>query len=157
MIVARIRRHPPQPGLHVRVPRAARRRGIAAVEFALVTPLLAGVIIGVLELNRGLMAKQILDQAARKGCETASLVLQNNATVIGDINNVLSSNNIDASAVTITILVNGAANDVIQSKFNDKISVSVSIPVSKVSWTSTYQYLVGSTVESETVIMSRRG
>jgi len=135
----------------------ASRRGIAAVEFALVMPLLATIIIGTLELNRGLLVKQILDQAARKGCETGSLVLQNNATVISDINNVLSSNNISTTAVTITILVNGASKDVSTATLNDKISVSVSVPTSQVSWTSTYQYLAGSTIESETVIMSRRG
>jgi Flp pilus assembly protein TadG len=124
----------------------ANRRGIAAVEFALVMPVLATIVIGVLEINRGLLVKQILDQAARKGCETGCLVLQTNATVTSDINNVLSSNNIDTTAVTITILVNGASKNVSTATLNDKISVSVSVPTSKVSWTSTYQYLTGSTI-----------
>ena len=135
----------------------ASRRGIIAVEFAIVLPLLASIVIGMLELNRGLQVKHILDQAARKGCETGTLVLRNSAAVTSDVSSVLVANNIDPTSVTITVLLNGAAIDVSKATLNDKISVIVSIQTSKVSWTSTYQYLAGSTIESETVTMSRRG
>jgi len=47
--------------------RAQRRRGAAAVEFALVLPILLFTVVGILELGRLLQVQQILANAAREG------------------------------------------------------------------------------------------
>ena len=50
-----------------------RRRAAAAVELALIAPVLAAMLVGIFELGRGLMVKQALNDAARKGCERGTL------------------------------------------------------------------------------------
>lgn len=53
--------------------RRENRLGIAAAEFALVLPILCMMLIAMFELSRGMMAKQALNNAARKGCRTGIL------------------------------------------------------------------------------------
>jgi Flp pilus assembly protein TadG len=134
-----------------------RRRAAAAVEFALVAPILATIIVGMFETSRGFMVKMALNDAARKGCETGTLSLASNASITSDVNDVLTDNGISTSAATITILVNGLAKDASTAKQNDKVSVQVSVSTSKVSWTTTYLFLTSATIQSETVVMLRRG
>src|SRR5947209_283568 len=50
-----------------------RRWGAAAVEFAIVAPLLVSLVLGLIEFGRVLMVEQILTNAAREGCRTAVL------------------------------------------------------------------------------------
>lgn len=131
------------------------RSGLAAAEFALVLPFLVFLAIGMIEMGRGLQVKEILSDAARKGCRTGIQPLATNTTVSADVNNVLTDNNITASDATITIQVNGVTANVNTAKQNDKISVKVSIPVSKIAWI-TPLFLPGSSIESSTMVMLRQ-
>src|SRR5262245_38829932 len=74
------------------------RRGIAAVEFAVLAPFLAILILGTFELARGIMVKQILNDAARRGCRTAIQPLKANSNVTSDVNNILTDNSISTTA-----------------------------------------------------------
>jgi hypothetical protein len=115
------------------------------------------MVVGIFEIARGLMVKQALNDAARKACETGTLPVTGNAAIISDANGVLSANQINSGGATITILVNGQGTDALFAKQNDRISVKVSIPVSQIAWTTKFLFLTGQTVESETVVMLRRG
>jgi Flp pilus assembly protein TadG len=53
--------------------RTARDRGAAAVEFALVLPLLLLIVFGTIDFGRALNAQITLTQAAREGARLASL------------------------------------------------------------------------------------
>ena len=134
----------------------AARGGAAAVEFALIAPLLLFLIAGALEFSRGIMVKEILQDAARKACRTGIRTDRDNTAVIDDVNDILTDNKINPAQATITILVNGVAADVKTAKRNDKISVKVAVPVSAVSWTTNI-YLSGGTIESETMVMWKQG
>jgi hypothetical protein len=83
--------------------------------------------------------------------------LADNTAITNDVSDVLSENNIPTGGAAITIQVNNQAVDANTAKQNDKISVKVSIPVSQVSWTTTFLFLSSPTVESESVVMLRRG
>lgn len=135
--------------------RYRRRPGVAALEFALVAPFMVFFAVGMIEMGRGLQVKEVLSDAARKGCRTGIKPLSTNTTVTTDINNVLTDNNLTSSDATITIKVNGATADVSTAKEYDKISVKVSIPVSKIAWV-TPLFLPGTTVESSTMVMMRQ-
>lgn len=52
--------------------RSKRRRGIAAVEMALIAPLLFTFLVGVWEVGRFIMVKNILENAAREGGRLAA-------------------------------------------------------------------------------------
>lgn len=133
----------------------AARRGVAAVEFALVAPLLALFVLGMFEMGRALMVKETLSIAARKACRTAILPAKDNAAVIADAKAVLTENGINATNAVVTIQVNGATSDVKSAKAGDRISVRVSIPFSRVSWTTSL-FLSGQDVTSETLTMQKQ-
>ncbi len=128
------------------------RRGIAAVEVAVLAPCLVFLTLGMLELARGMMVKEILTDAARKGCRSAILPSAANSSITTDINTVLTNNNIPSAKATIQIKVNDVVADICTSTTGSKISVKVSVPVSAVAWV-TPLFLPSADIESETVTM----
>src|SRR5438270_378337 len=92
-------------------PGRTRRRGGAAVELAVLAPFLVAVMMGMFEINRGLMVKQALGAAARKGCRTGILHQYGNADIIADATNIMRDNGFDQTRFnppqvgTITITV----------------------------------------------------
>jgi Flp pilus assembly pilin Flp len=135
-----------------------RRSGVAAAEFALLAPFLVFVIIGVVENARGIMMKQMLNDAARKACRTGVLPGKTNSDITSDVNNILSDNNISNSSLKISILIKpSGATDVSGAQPGvDIVSVKVSLPVSSFYWAGTY-FLPASDVESETISMLKQG
>ena len=75
-----------------------QRRGAAVVEFAIIAPLFVAFIVGAFEVSRGIWAKQTLSDAARRACRTGSQPNTSNATIIKDVNDILTDNNIDSTA-----------------------------------------------------------
>ena len=72
-----------------------RRAGGAAVELAVLAPFLITIMLGMFELGRGLMVKQTLGSAARKGCRTGILHQYGNSDIIDDATNVMRDNGFD--------------------------------------------------------------
>lgn len=142
-----------RPGLPRRS-RDKRRRGAAAVEFAILAPFFAILILGMLEIGRGLMVLEILSDASQKACRTAVVPGKSTADAQAEVANIMSDNGV--TGYSVTILVNGTAADVSTANRFDKISVQVSVPVSQVFWTTTF-FLKAQTIESETVVMMRQG
>jgi hypothetical protein len=58
----------------MRLPRRGREDGAAAVEFALVLPVLMLLIFGIIDFGRMLNAKITITEAAREGARAAALV-----------------------------------------------------------------------------------
>jgi Flp pilus assembly protein TadG len=134
----------------------AGRRAAAAVECCLVVPFLAVLVTGIVEVSRSITARQVLNDAVRKGCRTGILPNRANSDITSDLNNILSDNNIDSSIATITIQVNGKTVDASTAVAGDEISVQVSIPFSKVSW-GFAKYLSGNATLSSSLAMERQG
>ena len=126
----------------------SERRGAVAVEFACVAPLLLAVIVGMLDLSRVYSVQNILEAAAREGARFAGLdrsglMLQNqtaNQKLITDIENYLASNNIDPSAITVSVV---KASDPSQEFDLDDpenalelFQVRVQVPYSEICYTS---------------------
>jgi len=137
------------------------RRGTVAAEFALLAPFLFSVMIGMYELSRGMMVREVLSDAARRGCRTGALPARSNSDVMADVNDVLTSNGITASKATTTIKVDdvtydGTAKNIRDAQAGQKISVQVSIPLSEVYWI-TKVFLKASDIQSETFNMMRQG
>jgi Flp pilus assembly protein TadG len=134
----------------------AVRRGAAVVEFAVIASLFVFLILGALEISRGLMVKQTLSDAARLACRTGSQPQTSTATITKDVTDMLTDNKLDPNYATIIVLVNDQPVDASTAVQNDKISVKVTVPVSKVMWVTAI-FLSGQSVESETVVMMRNG
>jgi Flp pilus assembly protein TadG len=130
------------------------RDGIAAVELAVSAAFLVALVMGTLELGRGIIVKQALTDSARRGARLAAQPRTSTASIKTEVNLLLSQNNIKTANVTTAVLVNGNNVDASTAVQGDKISVQVSVPVSAVYWVGTV-FLAGSSVESETVVMMR--
>jgi Flp pilus assembly protein TadG len=132
-----------------------QRRGAAAAEFAMLAPFLVFLLLGMFEVARGIMVKQILNDAARKACRTGITQSKANSDITKDINDILNDNSIPPSDATINIYVNNTSADVSSASRNDKITVQVSVPIGDVYWVSTF-FLTKSTVDSDYVSMMKQ-
>jgi Flp pilus assembly protein TadG len=139
-----------------RGPRPRKRRGAAAVELAVLAPLIGLILLGMLEMGRAMMARSLLTDASRKACRTAILPRNANSAITADVANILSDNGLDISKATVTIQVNGKTVDASTAKQNDAISVKVAMPYSQFAWTTPF-FLTNTSIESEVVVMMRQG
>jgi Flp pilus assembly protein TadG len=132
----------------------ATRRGAAVAEFAIIAPLFVFFVLGACELSRGLWAKEVLGDAARRAARIGSQPGTSSATIISEVKNTLNDNNISTSQVVVTILVNGQVADASTATQNSQISVKVALPASVTSMFSAV-FLRSTSIESETVVMMR--
>jgi Flp pilus assembly protein TadG len=98
------------------------------------------IVLPMFEFGRGLMVTELVTNAARAGARVGILSGNTNTSVTSAINANLSAQGI--TGATTTILVNGASADVSTGSLGTPITVTVSIPYNKVSWTAG-EYLNG--------------
>ncbi|NKE62792.1 pilus assembly protein [Lentzea sp. PSKA42] len=79
-------------------PPAGRDRGAAAVEFALVLPILLLLMCGIVDFGRALHAQVVLTQAAREGARLAALGEPDTVTRTLDAAGTLSAVAVDVTA-----------------------------------------------------------
>jgi Flp pilus assembly protein TadG len=145
--------------------RTGRSRGIAAVEFAMVAPLLGMLVLGMLELSRGMMVKQTLCDAARKGCRTGILHQYGNSDIINDATNIMTDNGYDSTkfnppslgsiTITVTDPSGNTLADALDAPEGSTVTVQVSIPISSVTWVTSY-FLTATEIESDTMVMMKQ-
>ena len=110
--------------------RTSRRRGVAAVETALVTVVMASFVFGVFEYCRLLMDMNLLNSAAREGCRYA---LANNTlpTIATSVQSLVTTRMAGetASYTNFTVTVTGTHGGVVTAVNNlapgDMITVTV--------------------------------
>jgi len=142
---------------HSRSRRSGRpRRGIVAAEFALFLPLLGTLMIGMFEVGRGILVKEVLCDAARQGARTAALPNTSTADVQAEVTGILKDQGVTSSKVKVTVLVNDKEADAAKAVRNDKVSVSVSVPTADVAWTSSFFFLGNQALQSGVVTMMRQ-
>jgi Flp pilus assembly protein TadG len=100
------------------------------------------VVLGVIEVGRGLMAIHLLNNAARAGCRVGVIEGKATSDITTAVNNLLSAQGVNGDGVTVQ--VNDGSADASTAQAGDEITVVVSIPVSKVSWVPGTSYLQGS-------------
>jgi hypothetical protein len=140
-----------EKGEQAALPRVCRlcrrkRRGAAAVEFALVAPIFFLTVLGMIEVGRAVMVQQVLVNASREGARRAVL---DGATAT----NVTSF---------VTTYLNGAAiygatisypqGNPESAGYGAPVEVKVLIPFSQVSWVPAPMYLKGANLSASTVM-----
>ena len=116
-----------------------KRRGIAAVEFAIVAPVFLLLVIGILEMGRALMVQQVLVNASRVGVREAITLGATTAevqTAVADY-----ADGVAVSGVTVAVSPNPAT-----AIAGDAILVTASVPFNEVSWIPAPWFLSGSTL-----------
>lgn len=122
------------------------RRAAAAVEFAIVAPLLFVIILGTIEFGRMMMVLELLNNAARNGARLGVVSGNDTAAVQQAVTDTLTSTSV--SGATSTVQVNGTSADVNTAATGDTITVTVSVPASSVSWLPSALFLGGKTLTS---------
>lgn len=124
------------------------RSGAAAVEFALIAPLLFMLFLGFVDVGRAIMVKNLLTSAARDGARSATL----DGATVTDIQEQVSTFLIGASVGGVTVTV--TPDPLTTAEIGDPVSVNASVPFSAVSWLPSSFYFGGVSLES-TVVMRR--
>jgi Flp pilus assembly protein TadG len=104
-----------------------RRHAAAAVEFAIVAPLLVLLVLGMIEFGRMLMVQQNLTNGAREGARKAILPGATDSQVQTVIDDYMKGVDISGHTRTITPTTNSAAS-------GTTIKVTVSVKYKDVSW-----------------------
>jgi Flp pilus assembly protein TadG len=113
------------------------RSGVAAVEFAIIMPLLALLIIGLWEVGRMVEVQQYLVNSVREGARQASTGVKTTAQVKQVVVDYLKQkglSSVTTSNVTVTSVSNTSITDPTQATQLDQFRVSVSIPFNSVRW-----------------------
>src|SRR5438309_9824553 len=132
--------------------RTKRRRAAAATELAIMAPFLATLVMGMCEMGRAVMVKDILTNAARKGCRTGVTPGKTYQNVLDDVTNIFSDNNISSANVTITVQIAAytgnsttpswgsfttvTSNSAFTPNALDQVLVKVEVPAANVLWFS---------------------
>jgi Flp pilus assembly protein TadG len=121
--------------------RARARAGATALEFAFVGPVFLMLILGIIEVGRGLMVQSLLTNAARAGARTGIIEGKGNTDITSAVATSLSGLGISGDAIAVQ--VNDGSADASSAQPNDEITVTVSVPVSSVSWVPVPNFLNG--------------
>lgn len=132
------------------------RRGAAAVEFAIIAPIFFLLILGMIEVGRGVMVQQIITNASREGARLAVLPGSTSSEVTARVDDILNSSGID-SATTQILDENGSPIDPQSSGYGEVIKVVVTVPFSSVSWLpGSDRYLADADLTAVTVMRGER-
>jgi Flp pilus assembly protein TadG len=112
----------------------SNRRGVAAVEFAVVLPLLLLVLAGLWEVGDMVRVQQLLSNAARVGGRQASTGLNTNAQVEQSVIQYLQNAGLPTSNVVVSVVDVTSGGDVSNAQQMDQINVTVTIPFKDVAW-----------------------
>lgn len=128
------------------------RKGAAAVEFAVVAPVLLLLIFGSIDFGRAMMVSNQLTGVAREGGRVGVLPTSSNLDIETTIASHLAAMELPAGNVQTTILVNGVVANASTANSADLITVSVTVPYAEVSWLPTSWFLEGATLRGRAVM-----
>jgi Flp pilus assembly protein TadG len=113
------------------------RRGIAAVEFAVVSPLLVMLLLGTWEVGRLTDARQIVENAAGEGGSQASTGVYTNDKVQEKVRNYLQAAGWPIQNLVVTVdNLTSPGTDASNATQLDRLKVTVSIPFQDVRWSA---------------------
>jgi Flp pilus assembly protein TadG len=96
-------------------------------------------VFAIVELGRGLMINYLLINTARQACRVGVPAGRSTANIQSAATTALQRSGLPQA--TVTVLVNGAAADANTAQSGDQITVSVTTPLSQVTWMPGTRYL----------------
>jgi Flp pilus assembly protein TadG len=104
--------------------RRSRDEGVAAVEFALILPVLALILFGVLEFGRVWSQYQVFQGAAREGARCAAVASTSDCVVQDEINQAAAPFDPDENATVDVLGGGGDANGCTDADAGKDVQVS---------------------------------
>lgn len=120
-----------------RMPRGISRPGVAAVEFAIILPLILLLLLGLWEVGRFVEAQQMLTNAAREGARQASTGVKDVPAIQQTVVTYLQQKgiaNVATSNVTVACVSNSNIASPTASTQLDQWRVVVTLPADNVKW-----------------------
>jgi Flp pilus assembly protein TadG len=115
--------------------KTAARRGVAAVEFAALLPLILVLLMGIIEVGRVVEMSQVISNAAREGARQASTGQLTNSQVQSVVTQYITTAGFKTDNVTVNVQdLTHPGTDVSQADYLDRVQVSITYPYSNVSW-----------------------
>ena len=145
-------------------PASSSRKGIAAVEFALIAPVFMVLVLGIAEMGRAVQTATVMGSAIREGGRLAfmdwSQVVPEdadvNAKVISDIRNFMFASGLPADEIDISIVHADGENEGATFNLADPDNylkycrIEATVDFAEVS-TMPYKFMVGRTIDSDYV------
>ena len=132
-----------------RIPRRWRDRGAAAVEFALVVPLLILLIFGAIEFGLDVNARTQVQNAAREGVRVASLTANGDPTSLAQVQAAALnavSNVTGTKTVTVTCTTPGGSTCTIGAPSNAGNVATVVVTINYTGITGMFPALTNTTI-----------
>jgi Flp pilus assembly protein TadG len=117
------------------------------VEFAIIGPIVVMLVLGMIEFSRLMMVEEILTNAAREGCRQAVLTGATTSNATSTVDTYLQGAGISGYTTTVSPDPSTAAA-------GTAITVTITVPYSKVTWLPSPIFLGGTTLTA-TVIMRK--
>jgi len=137
----------------IKSPRSRRnrtaRRGVVAVEFALIAPIFFAMLLGIIEFGRMMMVQETLVNAAREGARASILPSETDAQVTAVVSNYLSAAGISGYTETLS------PTEASSPASGTAMTLTVSVPCSTVSWLSYSTWFQGQSLSSSVVMMKQ--
>ena len=146
MSIHTIRKHVDSRFKTTRTFRKQARVGAAVVEFAVVGPLMIMLTMGMMEVGRAVMVKQLLVNASREGARMAILPSATSQNVIAQVQSQLAASSINGTTVTLTpsLLQNAPAGT--------PVTVAISVNANQVSWIPNPAFTLNRTITASTTM-----
>jgi Flp pilus assembly protein TadG len=125
---------------------ASRRRGAAAVEFAVVAPLLFAIVLGLVEFGRAIMVEQTLVSSAREACRVAVLAGTTKQDVIDRATASLNAAGISSFTITMNPDPPSSASE------GTPVTVTITVSFNNVTWLPVPIYLGGKNLTASSVM-----
>jgi Flp pilus assembly protein TadG len=124
---------------------AKRRRGAAAVEFAIVAPVFFMLVVGMIEIGRAIMVQQVLINASRVGARQAAMLTSSEDAVIDAVEDYVAG--VGMADVSTTV-----SPDPATAAAGTAITVDTSVSFADVSWLPAPWFMGGKTLTSSSVM-----
>src|SRR5262249_32800740 len=111
------------------------RRGVAAVEFAFLLPVILTLLVGIWEVGRMIQIQQTLYNAAREGARQAASGQMTATQVKAVVTNYLTVAGVPTTNVNVTVndLTNPGVDPTAATTL-DKLQITITMPFQDVSW-----------------------
>lgn len=126
--------------------RMKNRRGASVVEFALVAPLMILMTMGMMEVGRAVMVKQLLVNASREGARLAVLPGSTVNEVTTRVQDDLAASSVNGVTVNITPTMLSAAGS------GTPVTVEVQVEAASISWIPKPVFTINKTLVGSTTM-----
>jgi len=118
--------------------------GAAMIEFAIVAPLMILFTLGIIEMGRMTMVKQVLTNISREGARMATLPDATNTTVQTQIEQLLTGSKITGATVALN------PSSISSAPSGSLVTVTIAVTAENVSWLNTPLFMGGKSLTAST-------